>query len=541
MEGRVGDTAADRLAGEAFTRKKLKGVADLRLKRRLDAATRSARAAREWNAQVSSALLEDTEHAQGFIEAETPLERTVQVSQQQLRQVADVQTARRAKFALQLADTKLGPYGAAYSRNSNHLLVYGQLGHVATIKWKDATMECERFLNETVRHGIFLHSHNYFALAQRKYVYIYDSNGVELHCMKQHLHPSRLAFLPNHFLLASVNDSGKLTYSDTSSGEIVAELRTKSGRPRDMSHNSYNGCIHVAQQNGVVSIWAPTAGQALAKVLCHKGPVSAVSVFPEGHCMATAGDDGSVKVWDLRMWKALHEFSSFRPASMLATSHSGLLAAGMGSYVTIWNLLGSKKRQHQAHNIQLGEKGAGGTAPPYLKHLFEASPVESLAFCPYEDFLGVGHASGFASLIVPGAGEVNWDSRLPNQFETKRQRREREVTSLLDKLGPETIALNPGFVGEVDKNPKARLMEVRQAAADANAAKLAKKTEKSRARGRNKIAKKIRRKQKNVIDERSVALREKLERQKHERERKRHGQDMDASKQELGALARFAR
>lgn len=50
----------------------------------------------------------------------------------------------------------------------------------------------------------FLQDHSFFAVAQKKYAFIYDRDGVEIHRLKAHIEPTRLEFLPYHWLLASV-------------------------------------------------------------------------------------------------------------------------------------------------------------------------------------------------------------------------------------------------------------------------------------------------------------------------------------------------
>lgn len=39
-------------------------------------------------------------------------------------------------------------------------------------------------VRETTRDVTFLHNEQFFAAAQKKYAYIYDKRGIEVHCLK---------------------------------------------------------------------------------------------------------------------------------------------------------------------------------------------------------------------------------------------------------------------------------------------------------------------------------------------------------------------
>lgn len=140
------------------------------------------------------------EHEAGFLEPEGELERTYKVRQDEVRENVGIETAKKG-FELKLND--LGPYRADYTRNGRDLLLAGRKGHVATMDWRSGKLGCELQLGETVRDARWLHNNQYFAVAQKRNVYIYDNNGVELHCLNKHLEPLFLEFLPYHFLLAS--------------------------------------------------------------------------------------------------------------------------------------------------------------------------------------------------------------------------------------------------------------------------------------------------------------------------------------------------
>jgi len=66
----------------------------------------------------------------GFLEAETELERTYKVRQDDIVKNVNLDTAQK-RFELNL--DQLGPYVADYTRNGRYLALAGRKGHVATM------------------------------------------------------------------------------------------------------------------------------------------------------------------------------------------------------------------------------------------------------------------------------------------------------------------------------------------------------------------------------------------------------------------------
>ena len=185
--------------------------------------------------------------------------------------------------------------------------------------------------------------------------------------------------------------------------------------------------------------------------------------------MATSGRDGTLKLWDVRTYRPLHEYNTPRIASSLDISDRGLLAAVHGPSV-------------QVFKDCLAQRANG----PYMTHLLPSCACESARFCPYEDVLGIGHSKGFCSMLVPGSGEPNFDAFEANPYETTRQRREGEVVSLLEKLPAETIMLDPTKINTVDRGQAERQKEMRDAKEARLAELAAGKRDKKKTRGRSR-------------------------------------------------------
>lgn len=229
-----------------------------------------------------------------------------------------------------------------------------------------------------------------------------------------------------------------------------------------------------------------------------------MAIDNSGKYLVTAGADRKVKVFDLRRYQELNEYYLTAAASAMSVSQRGLVALGFGPNVHV-----------------LKHPFTKASPSPYMTHLLPGSHVTSLAFRPFEDVLSIGHATGMSNIVIPGAGEPNFDTYEANPYENAKQRGESEVRALLEKLRPEMITLDPTSIGRIDTDPadeqqkKIRQMERANGVADSAAAAPAKK----KMRGRNRPSRRLRKKQQNVVDQQKEKFRETLEAQKKRKQR----------------------
>ncbi|KAG8757647.1 Small subunit (SSU) processome component [Serendipita sp. 396] len=491
----------------------------------------------------------------GGMEAEGELERTWKMTQQDIVNNVGMENARsRAEWKLDG-----GPYSCRYSRNGRHLAIAGRKGHVATFDWEAGKVHSELHLKEACRDITFLQDHTMFAVAQTKHVYMYDLNGVELHRLSSHIEPTRLEYLPYHFLLVSTAKTGFLKYLDITNGQTVVEHRTKLGPCRTMCQNPWNAVIQLGHLNGTVTLWTPNSPTAQVRLLAHLGEVTSVSVDPSssGRYMATSGADGRVKIWDCRNWKGcLRQWavrtnpSNGAVGAQLEWSQKGMLAVGSSSSINIFK-----------QPVVVAPHSHLANPPLYMTHPTPRSYISSVRFIPHRDLLSIAHSATSTSagnlahehtvstILVPGSGNPDYDTgEGGDPHEGGKGRREREVRSLLERLEPGTIAIDPDMLGNMQepstvdetlvhrKQPRLQRLKATGKADEANSTQedsaeaednegagekkensQSEKKGKKRMRGRDRSMKRyLAKKRRNVIDVATVAIRAKLANQQKE-------------------------
>ncbi|KAF6746719.1 WD repeat-containing protein 46 [Ephemerocybe angulata] len=399
----------------------------------------------------------------GSIQVTGPLEKTWRVSQDEI--VASV-GGEAAKGRRELT---FGPgQGAKRMKWSQN----GKGGtKVSSVDWMGGNVNCEVDLlagsnlagaggngggGEAARDVTFLQDQSFFAVAQKRNVFVYDRDGVEVHRLNNIIDPLRLDFLPWHWLLvAVVHELWASILHRYDHGNADSCAPHEAGCLQYPHSNRHNAVVHLGHQNGCVTLWTPNLPKPAVQILSHMGPVTSISVNPSdggsagsvnmpGRYMATAGRDGKVKIWDCRNWKGVVREWTVRGAGdvELEWSQKGYLGVLSGGSVNVY---------HPPHIVTPYTGSSSSAAPPlYLSHPIPHKPLQCLRFEPFSDVLAIGHNKGLSSILVPGVGEPQFDSLEADPFENAKARREREVKGLLDKIQPDLITLDPSMVGKFD-------------------------------------------------------------------------------------------
>ncbi|KAG1683540.1 hypothetical protein DVH05_003685 [Phytophthora capsici] len=151
-------------------------------------------------------------------------------------------------------------------------------------------------------------------------------------------------FIDENNIVTSSGDSNCILW-DVESGEVKTTFREHSGDVMSVSINPHNPSMFISGScDSTSKVWDIRTGKTTHTFQGHESDINSVDFFPSGNALGTGSDDSSCRLFDLRAYGELNNFSNDKilcGITSVSFSKSGrFLFAGYDDYnCYCWDVL----------------------------------------------------------------------------------------------------------------------------------------------------------------------------------------------------------
>jgi WD40 repeat protein len=186
---------------------------------------------------------------------------------------------------------------------------------------------------------------------------------------------------PSHLLLASAsNDKTIRIWGLNHQSRLILPVRDN---VREVTFSPDGQLIATAGNNGMVKLWS-RAGQLLHSLKGHRDRVDTVSFSPDSQLLASGSRDGTVKLWTKSgtLIKTLTEHNGWVLSVSFSPDGKRLVSASGDGTINLWTRNGTLIKTWSAHHVSIlnstsGEKGKASAQ----RHSSDAR-INAVAFSP---------------------------------------------------------------------------------------------------------------------------------------------------------------